>query len=118
MIRFILIFVISFNCFTQTAVVLTKGDTAPFDGVLSDDKQMRVYRQANEENILLEEKVLKLQDLNATIQERSDIYKSEGNYYRSELRKSEVTSFWGKVGFFALGVLATGLAVKAADSVR
>jgi len=118
MIKFILLFVFTFNVFAQNTVLLNKGESAPFDGVLSDSDQMKIYRQSNEEKKLLQDKVLTLKDLNATIQERSDVYKAEGDYYRSQLRTQEFRGFWANVGYFALGVLATSLAIKASENVR
>jgi hypothetical protein len=93
-------------------IVLKKGDIAPFEGILSDAAQMKEFRQINEDKKNLELQNLKLKDLSAIQDERVELYKSE-------LKSSESRSFWKSVGYFTLGVLITGLAVKVAiESTR
>jgi hypothetical protein len=112
--KYILLFLISFNVFAQQQVILDKGQTAPFDGILSDSDQMKKYRTINEEKKLLDKEVIKLRDLNLTKDERMKLYKEEAADWKQQYRKEQVKGFWSKVGYFTLGVLVTGVAAKAA----
>jgi len=100
--------------FAQSMVVLKKGESAPFDGILSDSAQMKEFRQINETNKLLDRQVLELKDLSLLKDEKIGIYKSGLEQANLKLEKSARYQFWTNIGYFALGVIVTGVAAKAA----
>jgi hypothetical protein len=112
--KILLILLLTFNCFAQQMVKLDEGQKAPFAGILSDSEQMKTFRKTNEELKLTKKQNITLKEL-AVVQERqAKLYKEESDAYRTQLRREQVKSFWAKVGYFALGVLVTGLAAKTA----
>ena len=98
----------------QSMIVLKKDQPAPFDGVLSDSAQMKEFRQINETNKLLDKQVLELKDLSLLKDEKIEIYKSSLEQANTKLEKNEKYTFWSNIGYFALGVIVTGVAAKAA----
>lgn len=110
---------LTFSCFGQKSEVLIKGMKAPFDGVLSDQDQMREYRKVNEQKELLGKENLKLKDLAAVQDQRIALYQEEIKVVKEDYRSLERRTFWTNVGYFALGVIVTGFAAKVAiESTR
>jgi hypothetical protein len=95
-------------------VVVEKDTPAPFKGVLVDDLQMKQFRLINEQKKNLEKQNLKLKDLQLVNEGRIDLYKDEAKHYQTQMRKERSKAFWGKVIYFSLGVVVTGIAAKAA----
>lgn len=107
----ILILTTSFSN-AQTSTLLTKGTPAPFSGTLIRNERVNELVKAEKRNILLEELSIK-QD------QRVEIYRTEASRLETQLARAQFKSFWTNVGFFALGVVVTGVAAKAAiESVR
>ena len=106
-------------CLAQHAVVIKKDEPAPFDGVLSDSKQMKEYRKVAEEKDMLSSENIKLKDLALVQEQRAELFREEVKVVKEDLRSLERNSFWVNVGYFTLGVLVTGFAAKAAiESTR
>ena len=95
-------------------VILKKGDITPFKGVLVDAKQMSEFRKYKELSKLQGKQILKLEDLAVVKDRKADLYKGEADHYRTLYRRQQFKTFWASAGYFALGVLATGFAAKAA----
>jgi lipopolysaccharide export LptBFGC system permease protein LptF len=108
----------SINSYAEMTI-LKKGDTAPFEGVLVDAPQMKEFRQINEDKKNLELQNLKLKDLALINEERVELYRVQSELLNKELSKAETRSFWKSIGYFALGVVVTGMAAKVAiESTR
>lgn len=112
--KYILLFLLSFNCLAGEIVQLNKGDAAPFKGALVAPKQMNKFRKINEENKLLKKKTTKLQDLALVKERKFKIVADESAHYQKLYRRQQVKTFWSNVGYFVLGVAVTGFAAKAA----
>jgi len=117
--KYLLIVLLIMQTSHADMAALKKGDSAPFDGIISDAAQMKEFRQINEEKKLLELQNLKLKDLSAVQDERVELYKRQASSLNDEIGKAESRSFWKSIGYFTLGVLVTGLAAKVAiESTR
>jgi len=114
MIKILLIFILTFNCFPQQMIKLDKDQKAPFTGILSDAEQMKSFRKTNEELKLTQKQNITLKELSVVQERQIELYKEESTSFRTQLRREQVKSFWAKVGYFALGVFVTGLAAKTA----
>lgn len=116
--KYLLIFLLSIQMsFAQQMVILDKGQEAPFKGVLNDAKQMKVFRQANEEKKLLDKKVQSLELLKVKQEEIIKIHSEEAKHARTQYRREQVSNVWGRVVWFSLGILVTGVAFKIANEV-
>ena len=110
--RLILIFLISFNCFSQNAIKIKKGEKASFSGAL-------VKEETLDRLIKSDKKVLVLEQLRLIDEQKVDIYKDRLLNTEKELSKSNRRKFWSNIGYFTLGVIITGLAAKTAiESAR
>lgn len=115
----IIIILFSFSAMAQKLEKLEKGQTAPFTGVLVDAKQMKKFRQVNEEKKLLDKKNIKLKDLNVLKDQKIELYKKEITQTHKELTRYKTKTFFTNAGYFALGVILTGFAAKTAiESTR
>ena len=109
----------SFNLIAGEMVVLKKGQPAPFDGIISDAKQMKEFRQLKENNKNLKKVKLKLEDLAYVRDRKIKFFEQESDQYRTSLRRTQFRSFWSNIGYFTLGVIVSGLASKAAmETIR
>lgn len=120
--RLIVVFLISVHslfAYADDTVPLTKGQAAPMDGVLfSSDKA----NQTRKDLIELDELRLKEPSYKRTI----DLYKANENLYSDKIKivsdqndnlaknlyEARSLTTWEKLGYFALGVAVTGLAVR------
>lgn len=120
MIKFVLTVTLSISiCLAQNSVVVKKDERVPFDGVLSDSKQMQEYRKVAEEKDILISENLKLKDLALVQEQRAVLFKEEVKLVKEDLRSLEKRSFWANIGYFTLGVVITGFAAKVAiESTR
>lgn len=98
------------NSFAQNAVVLNKGDIAPFTGALVKSEKLDDLVKAERKNIVLE-------DLRLTQDELIEYHKDTARKYRTRLAEEKFNSFWTNTGYFVLGVIITGFAFKAADKI-
>ena len=109
-----ILLVFSFTAHAQKLEVVKKGQKAPYSGLLADKKQMEQFREINEKKKLLEKQNIELKDLALTKDQRIKFHQENADFYKQELRKQESRTFWAKVGYFALGVVVTGIAAKTA----
>lgn len=117
--RFLLVFLLSIQVsFAQQMVILDKGQEAPFKGILNDSKQMKVFRQANEEKKLLDKKVQGLELLKVRQEELIKIHSDEAKHARTQYRREQVSNTWNRVLWFSLGILVTGVAFKVANETK
>lgn len=93
------------NSFAQNAIVLNKGDTAPFKGALVKSERLNTLVKAEKKNIVLE-------DLRITQDELIEYHKDNARLYRKRLAEAKFDSFWTNTGYFVLGVVLTGFAFK------
>lgn len=107
-------------CYSNESMkVVKKGEVASFDGVLVSKEQMEEFRRINEENKLLKEKVLTLENIVKIDELKLKYYADELTATRSLLIAEQANDFWAKAGYFALGVIVTGVAAKSAiESTR
>lgn len=111
----VLILALLLNCvYAGEIVTLNKGDIAPFSGALVDKEQLSEFRKIDEERKLLDQQNVKLKDLADIHNQRIDLYKQEVKMVRDDLSSQQRKSFWTNIGYFALGVVVTGLAAKVA----
>tara|TARA_R100001086_G_scaffold214248_1_gene130254 strand:+ start:976 stop:1311 length:336 start_codon:yes stop_codon:yes gene_type:complete len=110
--KLLLAFILTFStCFAQVQKI-EKGEPAPFTGAIVTAKQLSEFRKTREINI-------KLKDLQVVNEQRIEFYKEEAKHYQVQIKKERIKHFWEKAGYFALGVLVTGIAAKAAiESTR
>jgi hypothetical protein len=90
-------------------VPLTSGQPAPYTGYLFtpeaeqkvrlSNEELKYYKQANDS-------LVKINDYN---KQQVDLLQQKTDLYRTELDKKDKTSYLENVGFFALGVLVTGV---------
>lgn len=100
-------------------VKVEEGAPAPFTGILVDAEQMEKFRALNERAKLLEEQTVQLEDLALVKDRKIELYQDEADMFRTKYRRQQFKTFWSNAGYFALGVLVTGLAAKAAiESTR
>ena len=106
-------------------VYIKQGEAAPSDGYLVDAETMKkmrgeilerdAYKKENESL----NRSLELQDLSLTLRkEQVDMLSKDSNRLADRLHKSSQMSTWERVGWFGLGILATGLAVKGAGELK
>lgn len=104
---------------------LSKGQAAPWDGILLSPDRAQLARQAEMENKgykLLNDSLNKSLDLEKAISEdkdkKIDIISKQNDNLSTQLEKSRDTNQWEHILWFGLGVLATGLAVEGASKLR
>ena|ERR1700722_2399936 len=119
MIKFILIFTLISNfAFAQDAQLVTKGQIVPFTGdLLTLDQTKSLYNDSLEKTSL--QKQLDLENQNVTLLTQEKTLLQTQNQKLVEAANSEAhMNEWTKIGYFALGIIVTGLAVKGAASIR
>jgi hypothetical protein len=100
-------------------IILREGENAPYTGVLVTEERMKKFRQINEEKKVAEKLNIELSDLNELKDRKIKLYKDELVSTNKEFTKHKTKSFFYNIGYFALGVLITGFAAKAAiESTR
>lgn len=105
----LLTFLLSTTSYAQTAARITKGESAPFDGVLiTDEKAIDLFKK-EQENIVLK-------DLRIADKELTAHYQGVANDYRKQVEREQFKSFWGGIALFIGGILVTSVAVRAAGS--
>lgn len=119
MIKFILILTLISNlAFAQNAVHLNKNDPAPFEGdLLTLDTTKQLYNDSLEKTSL--QKQLDLTNSNNTLlQQDKTLLLNQNSQLISAAQSEKTMSDLEKAGFFLLGVIVTGLAVKGAASLH
>lgn len=123
MIKFILILLISIQSFAACPDVqeLKAGDTVPCDGIfLSPDASKKADDAVQDAKYYktLSDKLQVRQDyMNKEVNildERLKLYVNESQV----LAKANANSSWEKVGYFVLGIVVTGVAVRGAAELK
>lgn len=116
---------IASNVSAGQVVEIHKGDPAPYDGVLFDkdaanETRKKVIEGEGQKEINKHlEKKLELQDLTLQYREKQvEILSSQNEKLADRLEKSTNTSNWERILWLGLGIIGTGLAVKAAGSLK
>lgn len=105
MIKFILIFLLSFNTYAQNAVTIKKGDKAPFSGILVTEEKAIELDKAHR-------KVLVLEDLRIHDKELAEHYKTVAKDTQKKLNKAKFEAYTTGIIGFGLGILISCFAFK------
>lgn len=125
MIKFILIFtLINSYSFAQDAVYLNKDQPAPFEGYLTtptktkDLYNIQLERDAFQKENESLNKSLNLQQTNLGLKDNQiNILLNQNDNLAKALDAERTLNNWEKVGYFAGGIILTGLAIKAAHDL-
>lgn len=90
-------------------VPLTNGQPAPYTGYLFTPEAEQKARLANDELKYYKDVNDTLTKINSYNKQQVDLLQQKSDLYRTELDKKDKTSYLENVGFFALGVLVTGV---------
>lgn len=102
--------IINSTCFAQESIYINKDDKAPFSGYLLPEETVKTLR-----NNTLERDLYKTE---ADLRERQvKLLSDQNDRLATTLQSTSSLSTWEKIGFFSLGVLITGGAVKLAHEV-
>lgn len=99
--------IISNLSFAQNAVILNKGEAAPFKGAL-------VKEETLDSLVKSDKKVIKLEQLRLTQEQMTNYYKKEAEMSREQAHIERTRSDLKSIGSFILGCVLTGLAAKVA----
>lgn len=114
----LMICLVSVNSLAQTTVPLNKNDTAPFSGVLFDNKTAQEARNAL---IIVPslEKSLQLQTENFTLSEdKVNLLLKQNDNLAKRLGEEREVKSWERVLWFSLGIAASGFAVYGARRLQ
>jgi hypothetical protein len=104
--RLILILILITNtAFAQNSTTLTKGDTAPFSGVLLTKDRAEKAVKAEKANIVLK-------DLRISQEELTEYHRQDARIQRRKLSEAKFSGFMSNTLYFVVGVLVTGFAFK------
>lgn len=114
-----ILLLVSYSAMAQDNVVLHKGDTAPFDGVLlSQDNAQKASDTKYNLGVCNNVSGLKDQE-NTLLTQRVTNANTAVSNLSEQLAKTQDNSFWKSVGMFVLGSAVTGLiAYGASRAVR
>jgi hypothetical protein len=90
------------------------GESSPCSGWLVKDSQMQVFTKNSDELVKTKELVEAQDKLLKLSEAEMEFFKRSSRKAREEAFKAEGKAFWTGVGGFALGVVLTGIAAKAA----
>lgn len=99
---------VSISSFSQEAVRVEKGDSAPFTGILVTDSKITELDKAQRKSIVLE-------DLRIRQEELIDYYRTDARVQRNKLTSAKFDSNLKAIGYFVLGSLMTAFAFKVAE---
>jgi hypothetical protein len=102
------------NALAQSVQKLDKGTPAPFSGWLITEKVAETSARNVDLLEAKEKQILKLEHLRVLDAGDMEHYKQRSKDLQKQLHKQETKQYWTNAGAFALGVLLTGLAAKAA----
>ena len=100
-----LILIMTGSCFAQNAASLSKGQSAPFDGILLTKERADKAMKAEKKVPILQETISLQEDL-------SKFYKEDRDKYRNQLTKERFGSNIKNIGYFVLGAVITSLTFK------
>ena len=118
--KYLLILVLSYNSYAVTP--LKKGEPAPNDGYhfskKEEEKLRATIENSNGKIIKLEQLGVIKDDIINEQKKQVEQYSRTNDRLHKQLEKRP-TGFWGKVGYFMLGAVITGLvSYGAARSIR
>lgn len=116
----LLIFLIIESSYAQNAIDITKGQPAPYSGVLLSKEKAESIK-----NELIEKD--KLKEINESYKRTVNLYKENEQYFNeqikflrnenNELNKKANFTDIEKIGWFTLGIILTGFTFKGIQSV-
>ena len=124
--KYLLIALMIFSqpAFADTATNISKGQPAPYDGVLMDTERSKKIRDELIDKDALEKtneslnKSIKLyRDNEDILQDQKKLLINQNIELTKTLNDTRETSGWVKAGYFFLGIAATGLAVYGASKL-
>ena len=105
MIKFILLFILSFNLYAQVAAPVKLGDKAPISGIIiTEDKVKELYKA--------EQSVIVLKDLRVSDKILIEHYKKDSEKYRKINEKNEFHNNVKNTGYFLLGTILATICFK------
>lgn len=105
-----LILTISLNSFAQDSVYLNQKDPAPFSGYLLPEEEVKTLR----DNTLERDMYKTTNDLK---DQQISLLSSQNTNLAKTLESTSSLSTWEKIGYFAAGIILTGLAIDAAHNI-
>lgn len=111
--KFIIILaLLAFTCSIDTygVTAIKKGQQSPTDGFVFSKEEEKTVRGYKENSI-------KLEQLNVLKNEKIDLQDQRITNLKNHIEDSKPLSTWGKIGYFTLGVVATGLNLYLASKV-
>lgn len=115
MILLVFSMIVNDNAFADDALVLNKGQPAPFTGLLlTEDKANEVYNDVKKYKLLNEslEKSVYLYKQNEELYDKKvNILLQQNDKLSENLLQARTTSNWEKVLWFGLGFLSVGLGI-------
>ena len=110
--KFIILFLISLSCLAQDAISIKQGEIAPFSGNLIKTERLEEFYKSHKKLPLLEAQI-------ELERQRLELYKDRVRSTEKELTRAKTKAYLGTIGGFALGVIITSIAARAAlESVR
>ena len=105
---------ICFGACPNNVQTIKQGSQAVCDGWLVSDNQMQTFAKTTDE-LDLEKKAHELNKRLRTLdQVEIEFYRNKYHNSVKNYDKLESSKFWTNIGFFALGVVLTGISAKAA----
>lgn len=114
----LIILLLSNFAFADDAYFINKNDAAKFSGYLiPEDKTKDLYNAVLERDSYKEQLDLTNKNIDLYKQENGILLNQNSNLIKSAT-EDHILNDWQKAGFFVLGIIVTGLSIKAAANLR